>query len=114
MTGFALVMACVCLSGCERDDPRGLIDLVEHFRKNGIEGRYRRLKPDVIKAADAGRFSGEGFAVQFAKFDDPADAERLAKRGYRGYHCYANGRFLMLVEFRAPNAKKLLKTFRSF
>lgn len=113
LTGLLLIVLCAAVSGCERDEPRTLIDLVDHFRKAGIQGRYRRLKPDRIRAKEAGRFAGEGFAVQFAKFDDPRQAEQLAKTGYRGYPCYAHGRFLMLVERRETNVK-LLRTFLSF
>lgn len=101
------------LSGCQRSEHRGLIYLAEHFRKNGLEGRYQKLNGEPIGAEEAAGYTGPKFRVEFAKFADPKDAKRHAKQGYRGFKCYAHGHFVMLVRRREPGVK-LLQVFRSF
>lgn len=111
---LAFVAFALCnLSGCQRSEYRGLIYLAEHFRKNGLDGRYRKLKAESIGAEEAASYASPKFRVEFAKFADPKDAERRAKKGFRGFKCYANGHFVMLVRRREPGVK-LVKVFKSF
>lgn len=112
----AVLLAAVCLigvSGCGPSEYRSVIYLVEHFRKNGLDGRFQKLKPDAIKAVEAGRYRGEKFDVEFARFEDPKEAEIRARKGFQGFKVYNNGHFIMLVRRRDPSVK-LVKTFKSF
>jgi hypothetical protein len=121
--GFLLTVATVSIAGCgPRTDSRLVAaHLIDHFRKNGLNGRYRRLNAKSIGAEDGGRYSSreQGFLLEFAKFDDPKKAKRFANKGFRPknsdrvYPCYANGVFVMIVR-RKPEKKNVVKIFQSF
>ncbi len=90
------------------------VHLVDHFRQNGFEGRFRRVSIEKIGAEQAGRyFQRDQFDIELAKFDDAKKARRLQRRGFNGFKVYAHGRYIMLIRSAASEAK-LVKVFRSF
>lgn len=120
-----LVVLVFGASGCKRSDHRLVAaHLIDHFRKNKLVGRYQNENPEAIGALQAGRYSsrrgsGPQFDLEFAKFDDPRKARRLAQRGYREpstgrvFKVYANGPFIMLVR-EAPKNVNVVKIFKDF
>lgn len=121
--GCLLIAATASVAGCGPSSDSRLVSahLIYHFRKNGLEGRYRRLNPESIGAVEGCRYSSreQGFVLEFAKFDDPRKARRLARKGFRPknrdrvYPCYSNGPFVMIVRVK-PEKKNVVKIFKSF
>jgi hypothetical protein len=123
LIGLLLLATAVTVTGCgpRTDSRRVPLQLVDHFRKNGLKGRYQRLNAKGIGAVEGGQYGSreQGFLVEFAKFEDPRKAAILAKKGFRSknsdrvYPCYANGQFVMIVRQR-PVDKNVVKIFKSF
>jgi len=134
-TVVGLLFASVGGCGSADDDRMINVHLVDHFRKNGLDGRYRKLNAESLGAVQGGRYASippeqqtgtasdpseqDPFLLEFAKFDDPKKAQRLEARGFRSqsgdrvYKCYANGPFVMIVR-RPPKNKNVVKIFREF
>ncbi|GAB4135159.1 MAG: hypothetical protein Tsb009_01150 [Planctomycetaceae bacterium] len=110
-----LCVLAASVAGCEgRVDGRRLsVHLVDHFKKNGLEGRYRRTNPEVIGAIESGRYTSRDFDLEFARFDDPAKARALKKHGFNGERVYTNGVYIMLVR-RADTKINPVTVFKKF
>ncbi len=116
MTGLALFVTVTMMSGCEiGGDSRMLsVHLVDHFRKNGFEGRFRRSNAEAIGAEQAGRYVlRRKFDVEFAKFEDKKKARRFRARGFNGYKIYLHGRYIMLIR-NVESEAEIVKVFRKF
>lgn len=116
LAGVLLVILATGVSGCDASsDSRILsVHLVEHFRQNGFEGRFRRLDAKKIGAEQAGRYvRREHFDIELARFADAKAAKRLQRRGFNGFKVYAHGQYIMLVR-RAESEKEMVKVFRKF
>jgi hypothetical protein len=121
--GIFLVSATLSVPGCGPRTENRLVaaHLVDHFRRNGLRGRYQRLNPKTIGAVEGGRYGSreQGFLLEFAKFDSRRKAAYLAQKGFRPknservYPCYANGVFVMIVR-RKPEKKNVVQIFQSF
>lgn len=103
------------ISGCDASSDQRILaaHMVEHLNENGFKGRFRRTNAEKIGAESSGRFFGEGFDIELAKFEDADDARRLQRRGFNDFRYYAHGRYVMLIR-TAEKEQQLVKVFREF
>lgn len=86
-------------------------DLVEHFRKAGMDGRHSLKAAALIGAKDGCGFEGADFSVEIYLFDDQSRAESLEKTGFEGMKVHRRGKFVMLINI---GEDKVLPVFQSF
>ena len=84
---------------------KGLADLVQHFRQEGLQGEYTPALPGTLGAGEAGVLVGPEVDVSLLKFDDVEKAHQAEERGAGGQAVYRNGVFLMII--RKGDAKAL-------
>ncbi len=97
------------IHGCSGSSQRNATigDLVQHFKKSGLQGEYYPKFAGLIGAKEGGSYSGDGFEVEIYIFEDVTMAESLEK----SRSCYRNGRFILSVY---EGEAKVLPLFNRF
>jgi hypothetical protein len=98
---------------------RGVADLIEHFKKAGLDGVYLdgsgmealHLAPQQLGAEEGGSYMGDGLALFVYRFRDEAKARELEKSGLNGSPCHRNGPFVVMVQ---KGEDKVLPAFKKF
>lgn len=88
-------------------------DLVEHFRRHGLEGKYTSRPAGFMLpgAVEDGSYKGEAFVVYIARFDNLTAAKSLVKTGWNGNACYRNGLIVICIH---GGQEKVLPVFTDF
>ena len=90
-------------------------DLVEHFRKNGIEGEFTPNSEAFsgVKAIEQGLFLNEDFTIEFRiyRFDDASKAKSLEKTNGSKPKYYRSGKFVIEID---EGKDRLLPIFKKF
>jgi len=112
--GILIVMSIVgCAPSSQAKSSKGTIaDLINHYKKYNIEGKYEPMMAPVIGAIEGGLVAGKTFKFEIYRYDSIDKAANMSKTGAFHYPVQSNGYFIIIIH--AGDKEKLIKIFDSF
>jgi|GEM_PF-2317062 len=87
-------------------------DLLNHFKKNGIEGKFKEKMAPVIGALEGGMFEGKDYEFEVYRYDNVDKTMNIEKTKVFAHPVNKNGYFILVI-YRGDETR-LLKLFNSF
>ena len=109
----ALIVSLLSASCSKKNETGSISDLVQHFKNNGLEGKFGPKMFALIGATDGGEYWKSGkFSVEIYKFETPERAQEMTKTmNLKESKTHCNGSFTMSLN---EGDEKIIKAFNDF